>query len=198
VCKVLRIFEFLTSFGLINYNCRSETRSAADPTTILHATDDYRDLIKQKSSRDDDADITEALTSRWTTDADNSLLLSVRKSYVAMNDSSRSSSSSKHGVDWSSVATLMNSSSSNTSASAAGVAGCSDVTALECATRFVEMDLTEQPFVNLRPSLLRKELLPVRDTSTTTTSADKTDVLRLIKSLSQSTSQDQVIDDDGR
>lgn len=193
MCKVLRIFEFLTSFGLINYNCRSETRSAADPTTILHATDDYRDLIKQKSSRDDDdADATETLTSRWTTDADNSLLLSVRMSYVAMNDNSRSSSSSKHGVDWSSVATLMNSNSSS-----AVPAGCSNVTALECATRFIEMDLTEQPFVNLRPSLLRKELLPVRDTSTTT-SADKTDVLRLIKSLSQSTSQDQVIDDDCR
>ncbi len=188
MCKVLRIFDFLNSFGLINYNCRTETRSATDPTTILHATDDYRDLIKQKSSPD------ATVTSRWSIDADNLLLLSVRRSYGAMDDSSRnsnsssssSSSSSKLSVDWSTVASLMNSNS-------ASVAGSSEFTALDCATRFIEMDLTEQPLVNLRPNLLRKELLPVREAST---AVDRIDVLRLIKSLSQSTSQEQVIDGD--
>lgn len=108
---------------------------------------------------------------------------------MAMDDSkssSSSNSSSKLSVDWSTVASLMNSNS-------ASVAGCSEVTALDCATRFIEMDLTEQPFVNVRPNLLRKELLPVREAST---AVDRTDVLRLIKSLSQSTSQEQVIDDD--
>jgi len=182
---VLRIFDFLNSFGLINYNCRIETRSATDPTTILHATDDYRDLLKQKSSPD------ATVTSRWSVDADNLLLLSVRRSYGAMDDSSRnsnssSSSSSKLSVDWSTVASLMNS-------NGASVAGSSEFTALDCATRFIEMDLTEQPLVNLRPNLLRKELLPVREAST---AVDRIDVLRLIKSLSQSTSQEQVIDGD--
>jgi hypothetical protein len=194
VCKVLRIFDFLNSFGLINYNCRTETRSATDPTTILHATDDYRDLIKQKSSPD------ATVTSRWSIDADNLLLLSVKRSYGAMDNSknssssnnnnssssSSSSSSSKLSVDWSTVASLMNRNS-------ASVAGSSEFTALDCASRFIEMDLTEQPLVNLRPNLLRKELLPVREAST---AVDRIDVLRLIKNLSQSTSQEQVIDCD--
>ena len=189
MCKVLRIFDFLNSFGLINYNCRTETRSATDPTTILHATDDYRDLIKQKSSPD------ETVTSQWSIDADNLLLLSVKRSYGAMDNSKNtsssnnsSSSSSKLSVDWSIVASLMNSKSTS-----ASVTGSNEFTALDCATRFIEMDLTEQPLVNLRPNLLRKELLPVREAST---AVDRIDVLRLIKSLSQSTSKEQVIDGD--
>ena len=102
------------------------------------------------------------------------------------NSNSSSSSSSKLSVDWSTVASLMNSNSNS-----ASVAGSNEFTALDCATRFIEMDLTEQPLVNLRPNLLRKELLPVREAST---AVDRIDVLRLIKSLSQSTSQEQVID----
>jgi len=113
---------------------------------------------------------------------------------VAMDNSKNSSSSnnscssSKLSVDWSTVASLMNSNSNG-----ASVAGSNEFTALDCATRFIEMDLTEQPLVNLRPNLLRKELLPVREAST---AVDRIDVLRLIKSLSQTTSQEQVIDGD--